>query len=142
MRYERSAVVENSVVYQFNKHRHRRVLPVPLLMIGNKMLLAAITRPFTSRVSAMRWNWQAVLTKRYDRATGTYKYDDWEEIMRGASEPNKHGQSLLERHLRNEEHIKRKKVKYMKKDRIKYERTVKRIDDLISYIKFMKDHQK
>jgi hypothetical protein len=89
---------------------------------------------------SIRWNWQGFLTKHYDRATGKYKYDDWDNIMLGAAEPMKGSRSLLDRHLNNEEHIKPKEVKRRTAARVIYERKIKRIDDLTKYIKFMRDH--
>jgi hypothetical protein len=71
-------------------------------MLGKLLLQLQPRRIQTS----VRWNWQGYLTKRFDRATGQYKYDDWERIIMGSQEPTKGGKSLLQRHLNNEEHIK------------------------------------
>ena len=88
----------------------------------------------------VRWNWQGYLTTRFDRATGKYKYDDWDQLIMGSQEPTKAGKSLLQRHLYNEEHIKPKEIKRRTASRIIYDRKIKRIDDLTKYIQFMKDH--
>lgn len=88
----------------------------------------------------VRWNWQGFLTKHYDRATGKYKYDDWENILLGSSEPMKGSRSLLQTHLYNEEHVKPKEVKRRTAAKVIYNRQIKRVDDLTKYIKFMKDH--
>lgn len=87
---------------------------------------------------AVRWNWQGCLTKYFDRATGTYKYDNWDNVLAGSAEPTKKGQSLLQMHLRNERHIKPKEVKRRTNSRIIYDRKIKRIEDLTKYIKLMK----
>jgi hypothetical protein len=47
------------------------------------------------------------LTRRLDRKTGQYKYDDWEYLARGFQEPTLlSGETLLSRHLKQKEHIK------------------------------------
>jgi hypothetical protein len=91
-------------------------------------------------LQSMRFNWQGFLTKHYDRATGKYKYDDWDEIMTGSTEPMKGSKSLLERHLNNVEHIKPKEIKRRINERIILDSQTKRIDDLTRYIKFMREH--
>jgi hypothetical protein len=88
----------------------------------------------------VRWNWQGFLTKHYDRATGTYKYDDWDSVVTGSPEPMKGSQSLLQLHLRKERHIKPTEEKRRNAARVTYERKIKRVDDLTKYIKFMQDH--
>ena len=97
-------------------------------------------QPRRTAQSSVRWNWQGFLTKRFDRATGEYKYEDWEKVIMGSSEPTKAGKSLLQRHLNNEEHIKPKEIKRRTTARVIYERKTRRIDDLTKYIQFMKDH--
>jgi hypothetical protein len=87
----------------------------------------------------LRWNWQGYLTKHYDRATGKYKFDDWDNIIMGSSEPMKGSRSLLQKHMFDEEHVKPKEVKRRTAARVIYNRQIKRIDDLTKYIKFMKD---
>jgi hypothetical protein len=87
-----------------------------------------------------RFAWQAVLTKFRDPATGQLKYRDWDEIMAGARDPMKGNQTLLDRYDEEERHTKRTTVKKELKARIYYNRKMKQIDDLLSYIKFMKEH--
>lgn len=70
-------------------------------------------QPRRTQKNSIRWNWQGFLTKRYDRATGQYKYEDWDKVLYGYQEPNKGGVSLLQRHLENEEHIKPTAIKRM-----------------------------
>jgi hypothetical protein len=106
-------------------------------MLGKVILRV---QPRIVSVSNIRWNWQGFLTKRFDRASGQYKYDDWERVMLGSQEPTKGGKSLLQRHLNNEEHIKPTEIKRRTTSRVLYDRKIKRIDDLMKYIQFMKDH--
>jgi len=82
----------------------------------------------------------AYLYKRYDRRTGTWKYVDWEEIIRGVEEPHKQGEYELDRHWNAKRHIKKNVEKQRKKDRKIYNANVKKIDDLVKYIQFVKDH--
>jgi hypothetical protein len=105
-------------------------------MLGKFLLL----QPRQNAVLRVRWYWQGFLTKRFDRATGEYKYDDWEKIVMGSQEPTKAGKSLLQRHLNNEEHLKPTEIKRRTAARIIYNRKIKRIDDLTKYIQFMKEH--
>lgn len=106
-------------------------------MIGQKLFTCFQARQKVALLT-IRWNWQGCLTKYFDRATGTYKYEDWDNILAGSAEPTKRGQSLLQMHLRSERHIKPKEVKRRTNDRVIYERKIKRIEDLTKYIKLMK----
>ena len=82
----------------------------------------------------------AYLYKRYDRQTGTWKYVDWEEIIRGVEEPNKHGQYEVDRHWKASRHIKPNVEKQRKKERKIYNAKIKKIEDLVKYIQFQQDH--
>ena len=94
----------------------------------------------TNTQQTVRWNWQGYLSKHFDRTTGKYKFDDWNNILLGSVEPMKGNRSLLATHLYNEEHIKRTEMKRRKAAKAIYDRSMKRIDDLTKYIKFLQDH--
>lgn len=106
-----------------------------------RQLIRQPQRPLSVHLTATRQpHWQAYLYKRYDRATGEWKYVDWEEIIRGVEEPHKNGQWELERHWSQKRHLKPNVVRQRKKDRKEYNVKVKKIEDLVKYIQFMKDH--
>ena len=121
-----------------------------------------------SNQEQVRYHWQAVITKRLDRTSNTrfkdrnkdpaagslsdnnnnnnvasqYKFDDWAYVARGFQEPTKlGGKSLLQRHLETREHMKPTTQRQRIKSRQVYERSVKRVEDLTSYIQFVKDHK-
>jgi hypothetical protein len=90
-------------------------------------------------------HWQAVIRRnRTDPKTGQPKFQDWDEIIDGFQSPTlaTTGQSLLERHLRAERHIKPKEVRRQINSAKIYKRSVKRVDDLVSYIQFMRKKSK
>lgn len=109
----------------------------------------------------IRWHWQAFLTKKIDRTSNTphrsvdstkgesgdnlrsavYKYEDWTNVIRGFHDPMKHNKSLLDRHLNAKVHIKPTEQKRRIKSNQIYQRSVKRVDDLASYIQFVRDHK-
>jgi hypothetical protein len=108
----------------------------------------------------VRSHWQAFLTKRIDRTSNTsqrssidkdnkginsgsvvYKYEDWLNVIRGFHDPMKHNKSLLDLHLRSKVHIKPTAQKRQVKANQIYQRSVKRVDDLASYIQFVRDHK-
>ena len=96
----------------------------------------------TPSMGTVRWNWVGVRTKYFDKASGTYKYREWDEIIQQCTDPvNGKGENLLHRHTENERHVKRKDVRRMNKDRVEYERKVRQIDELTNYIKFVRDHR-
>jgi hypothetical protein len=85
-----------------------------------------------------RWNYQVFLTRRLDRRTGQTKYDDWEYLARGFQEPSlQGGESLLQRHLKQKEHIKPTEVRRRLNDAKVYRRSKKHVEDLTSYIQFV-----
>ena len=75
-----------------------------------------------------------VLSKRRD---GTYP--DWEELAGGFPEPSKGSQSLLQRHLEQEEHIKPTEIKRRINSAKAYRRSLQQLEDLTSYIQFTKE---
>jgi hypothetical protein len=90
-------------------------------------------------------HWQAVIRRnKTDPKTGEPKFQDWDEIIDGFQSPTltTTGQSLLERHLRAERHIKPKEVRRQINSAKIYKRSVKRVDDLVSYIQFMQKKKK
>lgn len=109
----------------------------------------------------IRSHWQAFLTKKLDRTSNTtqrsvdnttaesvdnirsavYKYEDWINVIRGFHDPMKHNKSLLERHLNTKVHVKPTEQKRRIKSNQIYQRSVKRVDDLASYIQFVRDHK-
>lgn len=87
-----------------------------------------------------RWNWQIFLTKRFDRATGTYKYPDWDRLVLTMKEPTLYdGTSLLRRSQLMKFHIKPTTMRKRAKERKVYNRSVKRVEDLMKYVKFTKE---
>jgi hypothetical protein len=85
-----------------------------------------------------RWNYQVFLTRRLDRKTGQYKYDDWEYLARGFQEPTLlSGETLLSRHLKQKEHIKPTEQNRRLNDAKLYRRSRKHVEDLTSYIQFV-----
>jgi len=93
--------------------------------------------------AARQPHWIAYMEKRYDRKTGQWKYKDWDEILRGVQEPMKgNGESELERHTRAKRHVKPNQEKQRRKDRKIYYKDVKKVEDLLKYVQFMKDHPK
>jgi hypothetical protein len=88
--------------------------------------------------TSRRWNYQVFLTRRLDRKTGQYKYDDWEYLARGFQEPSLlSGETLLSRHLKQKEHIKPTEQNRRLNDAKLYRRSKKHVEDLTSYIQFV-----
>jgi hypothetical protein len=88
--------------------------------------------------TSRRWNYQVFLTRRLDRKTGQYKYDDWEYLARGFQEPTLlSGETLLSRHLKQKEHIKPTEQNRRLNDAKLYRRSRKHVEDLTSYIQFV-----
>jgi hypothetical protein len=90
---------------------------------------------------SIRWHWQAFLQKRYDPSTGTWKYEGWDVVMKRSEEPNKHGKSLTELEWKEDRHIKPTEAKRRLVSRKRYNNAVKRLDDLMRYIKFTRDYK-
>jgi len=89
---------------------------------------------------AVRWNWQAVIRKRFDRRTGKFKYEDWDVVMCTFQEPELlDGTTLLQRHLNQKYHIKPKEVRRRLNEAKVYRRSVRKIDNLTKYIRFIKE---
>jgi hypothetical protein len=83
-----------------------------------------------------------VLETRLDRSSGKQKYQNWDELVFGFHEPAKgNKQSLLQRHLDEEEHIKPTELKRRVNQGKKYRRSVKHLQDLTSYIHFVREHK-
>jgi hypothetical protein len=92
----------------------------------------------SSTGGSRRWNYQVFLTRRLDRKTGQYKYDDWEYLARGFQEPTLlSGETLLSRHLKQKEHIKPTEQNRRLNDAKLYRRSRKHVEDLTSYIQFV-----
>ena len=91
----------------------------------------------------VRWNWQIVLQPVRDPETGQMKYPDWDIVTRtvGFPEPTKHQTSLLNRHLQQEEHVKPTELNRRINSRKVYQRSMKRVEDLKTYIKFIQDNR-
>jgi len=90
----------------------------------------------------LRQNWQIVLQKEKQK-NGEYKYPDWEEVASDIPEPMKNSRlSLLDRHLRNTEHIKPTEMKRRINSKKEYERSLKKLNDLTKYIHFIRDSKK
>jgi hypothetical protein len=90
-------------------------------------------------------HWQAVIRRnRTDPKTGQPTFQDWDDLMANFQTPKlaTTGQSLLERHQRAERHIKPKEVRRQINSAKIYKRSVKRVDDLVSYIQFMHEKKK
>lgn len=82
------------------------------------------------------------MSQYYDKASGTYKNRDWDEIMLGCVDPrNGKGELLLDRYQNNPRHVKRKDIRRFKKERVEYERKVRQIEELTNYIQFVRDHK-
>jgi hypothetical protein len=114
---------------------------------------------FPSNRQQTRSHWQAFLTKKLDRSAnirgtgarddsgeeseqGQYRYDDWVNVARGFQDPMKDRKSLLQLHLdTSREHIKPTEQRRRIKSNKIHQRSVKRVDDLNSYIQFVKDHK-
>jgi hypothetical protein len=89
-------------------------------------------------IGSRRWNYQVFLTRRLDRKTGQYKYDDWEYLARGFQEPTLlSGETLLSRHLKQKEHIKPTEQNRRLNDAKLYRRSRKHVEDLTAYIQFV-----
>jgi len=96
--------------------------------------------PQQQQTQQLRWNWQAVIRRRRDQRTGKPRYEDWGTVVRAFKEPElPDGTSLLERHLSEVEHIKPTELKRRLNAAKIYRRSVKRVDDLTKYIKFMQE---
>ena len=90
-----------------------------------------------------RGNFQAILRRKLDRQTGTYKFEDWDTVMRGFHEPQlTSGQTLRDRDWRNDEHVKPTELKRQLKSAKVYRSKVKQIDDLIDYVQFINKYDK
>jgi hypothetical protein len=89
-------------------------------------------------VGSKRWNYQVFLTRRLDRKTGVVKYDDWDYLVNAFHEPTLlDGTSLLNRHQKQEEHIKPTERNRRLNDAKLYRRSRKHVEDLTSYIQFV-----
>jgi hypothetical protein len=87
-----------------------------------------------------RNNWQVVLRKRFDKRSGKVRYEDWDYLAMGMEEPKLlSGNTLLNRHLQETEHIKPTELKRRLNSAKTYRRSAKRLDDLKTYIKFTQD---
>jgi hypothetical protein len=109
-------------------------------------LSASGTRATQQQLPQCRWHWQIHLTKRFDKESGQYKYDEWTEsrtlnVTRAAvKEPMLvDGTSLLVRDLAHTEHIKPTLVKKRRTQAVEYSRKMKRVSDLLNYIQFIND---
>ena len=90
-----------------------------------------------------RTNYQAFMRQKLDKRTGQYKCEDWDDIMHEFTEPTLlSGETLLERDEWNTRHIKPKERKRQINAGKIYRRKVKQLDDLMAYIKFMKEYDK
>lgn len=133
------------------------VRATPLLLRSTRAAVNGISPPCFAAASAaaalpalhqhfqVANHWQAVIRRnRTDPKTGQPKFQDWDEIIDGFQTPTltTTGQSLLERHLRAERHIKPKEVRRQINSAKIYKRSAKRVDDLVSYIQFMQKKSK
>jgi hypothetical protein len=109
-----------------------------LLSSNNSQLSPLLQQPQDGSSMSRRWNYQVFLTRRLDRKTGQYKYDDWEYLARGFQEPALlSGETLLSRHLKQKEHIKPTEQNRRLNDAKLYRRSRKHVEDLTSYIQFV-----
>jgi hypothetical protein len=93
-----------------------------------------------------RWHWQIHLTKKFDKESGTYKYEEWTvaralKVTKAAlREPMLvDGTSLLSRDLARTAHVKPTRARKLRKEEVEYNRKMKRCDDLLRYIQFIND---
>jgi hypothetical protein len=95
-----------------------------------------------SPIAAVRHNWQMVLGKKYDKEKKEFKYEDWDTLIHQFREPETYQKvSLHKRHVAQEEHIKPTEQKRRINSRKEHARSVKQLNDLSSYIKFIRDHE-
>ena len=89
----------------------------------------------------VRHNWQIFLQPVKDH-NGEMKYPDWETVLRTQRfhEPEKHGKPLWVRNLQETRHIKPTEQRRRITSNKVYKRSKNRVEDLKSYIKFMRDH--
>jgi hypothetical protein len=96
--------------------------------------------PFSGQ---FRSNWQVVLGKRVDKRTGKSMYEDWDYLSMSMHEPTLlNGNSLLNRHQQQTVHIKPTELKRRLNSAKTYKRSVKRLDDLKNYIKFIQEAER
>jgi len=113
--------------------RLQQRLPKNLVVLSDNNLALTTQR---------RWNWQVFLRRRFDRRTGQYKYEDWDDLIMSFQEPSlSSGVSLRQRDWAATEHIKPTERKRRINSRKTYDRDVKRIEDLTNYIKFIQDNK-
>jgi hypothetical protein len=115
-------------------------------MLRRALLQLATRRPAVNRcgswtVLPTRAHWQGTIQKRFDRETGTWRYQDWDEVMLSSAEPMKGNRPLLDRYLAQKKHIPPSEQKRRLQDKRIYDRSVKRIRDLTKYIKFAREHR-
>lgn len=94
-------------------------------------------QPLADHHQQRRWNYQVFLGRQFDRSKGIWRYDDWEYLAGGFKEPEKSGQSLLQLHLRQDEHIKPTERGRRINAAKKYRRSRKHVEDLTAYIQFV-----
>lgn len=100
----------------------------------------------TTQLPQCRWHWQIHLTKKFDKESGKFKYEEWTQsralnVTKAAvKEPTLvDGTSLLGRDLAHTEHIKPTRIKKRRKEQVQYSRKMKRTEDLLNYIQFIND---
>jgi hypothetical protein len=120
-------------------------VPPPCFAAAISAAASAGPSALLHRYNQVANHWQAVIRRnKTDPRTGEPTFQDWDEIIDGFQSPTltTTGQSLLERHLRAERHIKPKEVRRQINSAKIYKRSVKRVDDLVSYIQFMQKKKK
>lgn len=96
------------------------------------------------------YHWQAVIRKRIiDPKTGEHKYEDWDHVIRSFQHPSALTHpgaatttTLLDRHLAQDRHIKPTEIRRRINSAKAYRRSVRRVDDLASYIQFIQETKK
>lgn len=111
------------------------------VVIASVAKIAART-PSSLPIAAKRCNWQIVLGKKFDKDKKEFKYEDWDTLIHQFREPETYQKvSLHKRHVSQEEHIKPTEQKRRINSRKEHARSVKQLNDLSSYIKFMREHE-
>lgn len=93
-------------------------------------------------LSVIRHYWIVHLPRRYDTVSKKNKYVDWDEIGSILEEPLKVNSRHADREFYNREHIKPTELKRRLAAKILYNRSQKKVSDLIRYIRFVQKARK
>jgi hypothetical protein len=113
-----------------------KVSSSPILRYGFHKNPSLVASPVSLLDLAVRWNWQAVIRKRRNPTTGSLQYEKWEDLSKGFP---KKSTKASPRYMQEDRHIKPTERKRRINSNKVYQRSLKKISDLTTYIHFMRD---